>query len=504
MSKSLEFLSTMKILNLYKDEMENEKFEDALQKIKQFLFDETTSSGWIVKILSFFIENSNLRNEYNSLIRDLLDRFKYGKISIDHAKKILLQKDRKGFLVPEITLINSAATMYLQGYIDDSIQIFSEILGGPGESIGINIESAKEVAFLLYCLKDEEYSEKIIQVCKEIHKESKEGGKKDDEENRYDYLQRYASTRGLRSKYFSQVFFQPPRENIVKEIFTFANSVFLNPRILVLTSGILFSFAWEIMTEEEKESLCKFLEEKVAQSSDENLKADILDLLARNFPEKDYQSQIRALGQKSGAKTFYDNTQNIHIEGLDEKIFEFLESQKLEDVFEEFSQWVKENGNEDQLASLKRMEKDSSLFMKKYTLQDVCSICWAKIKTSDELKKRLLQEMSDMKDTCFTGHITRLMNVFSGFEDGIISIPWEAQIKANLVKKIEKYLSNLSEEKRDQTVEQFDPESQEKTLVYEMLSELMKELHQEFVGQGYLSPAEFEIYSEKIIDSYIS
>jgi hypothetical protein len=35
------------------------------------------------------------------------------------------------------------------------------------------------------------------------------------------------------------------------------------------------------------------------------------------------------------------------------------------------------------------------------------------------LQKRLAEELHDMSDTCSSGHLLRLINVFSGFEGGI-------------------------------------------------------------------------------------
>lgn len=499
MSKSLEFLTTMKELNfcVENDQISSQKFEDSLLKIKSYLLDPEIQEGWISKILSFFVNHYSLRNEYNSLIRDLIDNFKYGKIKAERVKTILLKKDRRGFLIPEITLINGMLTLYLHGYVEDSIEIMSLLIKD------MTLDNSLEIAFLLYCLRDVEFFEDIVSTCEKIHKEHDK--KIMDENSRYEYLRRYTSNKGLRSKYFSQIFYQSPKENIIKEIFLQAFKSFENHRYLVLVGGVLFSFCWDILSEDEKKNICEKFE-SFLDIEDENTKADILDLLARYFPEKNYKKQIVELGQKKGAKTFYENTQNIHIEGLDEKIFSYLEKQTLTDCFEEFYDWVNKNGDEDHKEAAKRLKQDASLFMKKYSLQDISSICWLKIKESkdtEELKKRLLQELKDMKDTCFTGHITRLINIFTGFEDNGISIPWEAQFRANAVVKIEKYLRDISGEKKDKLIEQLDADFSEKTLVYDMLGEIIKELYGEFVEQGYLTPKEFDIYSENLINSYV-
>ena len=47
------------------------------------------------------------------------------------------------------------------------------------------------------------------------------------------------------------------------------------------------------------------------------------------------------------------------------------------------------------------------------------------------MKKRLLQELEEMRGTCSSGFASRLINVISGFGEFNIRISWEDQIKSN-------------------------------------------------------------------------
>ena len=47
----------------------------------------------------------------------------------------------------------------------------------------------------------------------------------------------------------------------------------------------------------------------------------------------------------------------------------------------------------------------------------------------DDLMLRMCEELIDMSDTCTTGHIYRIVNIFSGY-DIDIKIPVEEEVKS--------------------------------------------------------------------------
>jgi hypothetical protein len=67
--------------------------------------------------------------------------------------------------------------------------------------------------------------------------------------------------------------------------------------------------------------------------------------------------------------------------------------------------------------------------------------------SSKEAIKRLTQELVDMHDLCSTGHMSRIINVLSGFseENGgltVVKISWNNQIKSNISARINFRIKN--------------------------------------------------------------
>ena len=69
---------------------------------------------------------------------------------------------------------------------------------------------------------------------------------------------------------------------------------------------------------------------------------------------------------------------------------------------------------------LNYISESSSSFGNNIKLQDIFISVWFFIlenKDKKELEKRLIQELSEMKGQCATGHVSRLINVFQGFTE---------------------------------------------------------------------------------------
>lgn len=74
---------------------------------------------------------------------------------------------------------------------------------------------------------------------------------------------------------------------------------------------------------------------------------------------------------------------------------------------------------------------------------------------SEELKKRLLQELAEMNSYCYTGHLSRFINVIQGYTEDpklCIRISEKSQIKAVLLKLVETIMGNASEEVMDSMI----------------------------------------------------
>jgi hypothetical protein len=173
-----------------------------------------------------------------------------------------------------------------------------------------------------------------------------------------------------------------------------------------------------------------------------------------------------------GPKTFYNNSQNIHKLDVDTTINPFIEKllslsldiPTTEDEYNSFVDVVVDNIKEyssnleyeldDQLrviGAINRFILDNTLYSKyNVSLLNLLIRSYYYIQThefKDELMERLCQELCDMADTCTTGHIYRLVNIFSGYEVSV-TIPVEEEIKGCVYARLQTIIQNKTEEEQ--------------------------------------------------------
>ena len=230
--------------------------------------------------------------------------------------------------------------------------------------------------------------------------------------------------------------------------------------------------------------LYNIIDERKLQS---NAKADIADFflgLKENFsgytlPENidDYISKGKEILDKlsyeeGGSKTFYNNTQNIHKIDVDSSINPFIEmllsinleiptnEDELDDFIDKVVDEIKDYSSnihsaEEQIriiGSINRFILDNTLYSK-YSVSLLTLLVRSyyyiqKHQYKDELMKRLCEELCDMADTCTTGHIGRLVNIFSGYEI-TLSMPVEEEIKSCVYARLTNIIGEKPEEIRD-------------------------------------------------------
>jgi len=85
------------------------------------------------------------------------------------------------------------------------------------------------------------------------------------------------------------------------------------------------------------------------------------------------------------------------------------------------------------IGTIDRIMIDTSKFECDVTLCDILIMVWMKIKSSphkEELEKRLIEEMEEMNGLCATGHLSRIVNILSGFFDNMsVKISFKDQVK---------------------------------------------------------------------------
>jgi len=186
---------------------------------------------------------------------------------------------------------------------------------------------------------------------------------------------------------------------------------------------------------------------------DYNLRADSADLLLR-YGNTDIKSIARdiiiLLGKDSFKfKTIYNNKQNVHNIEIDNSIKIFLDSltnidsQNLNINDINIFLLSLKNYNDHEInainGSILRIKIDNSLY-NNLTLLNIFYKIYIKVCNYNEPHKstlllRINEELIDMFNTCSSGHLSRLVNVLSGFED-TIKISFYDQIKSNLFARL--------------------------------------------------------------------
>ena len=460
--------------------------EKALMIFKEILLDPTISQTNVRRILDPLV-SSNLRNDFNSLIKDIMDHFTYGRIDLDHYSKILLTKDSKGYLIPEITLVNGILSIVSAGHLSRGMDIAVEV------SPNLNRLTGKELALWVYYLDPTTYA-KTNGIGKSFDKFIREESV---ETAIYDFSCKFISPRPTRGMFFMNPMYVFKNQECIEDILPQVGDKISQQNLVVLSCGNIFEYCASTP------DVLRFKEKLLGLANTET-PFDALDCLHRYFPTEGYDLKIQKLGKKDRLTNFYDNSQNIHIEGLDERILKYLDGHKIDSsLSEDMEKWMVANLIGEEKESYQRICADLSRFMQKYTLYEVCLLCWKKITESEhrqELLKRLKEELAEMANTCFTGHITRLINIFSGYEEGVIKMSWLEQIKGNFTTLIAGKLkdSNL----REIITEQLGEESMKKDDLLSLLIEVSGTLKPEYVGKGYLSEKDYENILDEIFSLY--
>lgn len=176
--------------------------------------------------------------------------------------------------------------------------------------------------------------------------------------------------------------------------------------------------------------------------------------------------------EEGGPRTFYNNSQNIHKVDVDSTINPFIEKllnvniiipsneDEYDDFVEEVVDKIKDYCSsfyppENQIrviGAINRFILDNTLYSKySVSLLNLLIRSYYYIEShefKDELMKRLCEELCDMADTCTTGHIGRLVNIFSGY-DVTVTIPVEEEVKSCVYARLTRIIGDKPEEIRD-------------------------------------------------------
>lgn len=286
----------------------------------------------------------------------------------------------------------------------------------------------------------------------------------------------------------------------------------------------------ECTSSEEKEEVGNSLI-KIAryEGHDENTRADAADVIFRlGTPEQKKIareiitnlgfSTIEGKGMGSlmdRTKTIYSDSQNIHqfqdqIDAFAEKIVNETNiiPRSFPEVHNEVSECVRKvvSNNEDRFKAFKALNRisiDTARFTsRKVTLAEIFVHVWIRIlryepEKQEELKKRMVEELIDMNETCSSGHSGRFINVLSDV-DVTLKISWGEQIRSNMAGRMMARIRDCPDiELRSRLAlaesELADEEDKEEYIrfIEENLPSLREELEKEFVGGRYVNQKTF-------------
>ena len=265
---------------------------------------------------------------------------------------------------------------------------------------------------------------------------------------------------------------------------------------------------------------------------DENTRADAADVIMR-LGTSEQKKQAREIivniglnivdSRKIGmgtlmdrTKTVYSNTQNIHqfqsqIDKFIEKIINEtnITPRSFNEVHNEVASYLRESILDKSqkfkaFKALNRISIDTAQFTShRVTLSEIFVHVWIRILKKDEeqseyLKKRMVEELIDMGDTCSSGHSGRFVNVLSEV-DVSLKISWDEQIVSNMTGRMMARIrdcpdpdlraqlamaeSELADEEDKKAYTEF---------IKENLSSLREELYQEFVEETHVDAELFE------------
>ena len=259
---------------------------------------------------------------------------------------------------------------------------------------------------------------------------------------------------------------------------------------------------------------------------EDNIRADGSDLLLSLEVNEENEKYIK-LGKEiinelsySNKNNFYENKQNVHSIDLDDNIKEFIhylsnlpslivmknnEDDLFNNIKKELIIHSKEylnKGNFSQVEkndfriekdieqSLNRIYLDSRLYQG-FTLLTLFIKIWLYINQNEdknELINRLIEELVDMKDTCSSGHIIRLINVFSGIDKNI-SLKYNVKelIKSKILFLLNKNINNEEDDYQNVIIDD-SIENESKTneineynkYIMKKIIEIKKDIYEEY------------------------
>lgn len=265
--------------------------------------------------------------------------------------------------------------------------------------------------------------------------------------------------------------------------------------------------------------------------NDYNARADATDVLLQLGSEdikKIARQIIMELGKTKGTG-IYNNAQNVHVKDIEDSVkqaLEFLQGFEImqyrgkvistDFVEKKIFNIIREEKLDTDLdkikVSLNRINMDRALYSKyNCTLSLILLKVWTYMsdhKHENDMKKRLIEELVEMAETCSSGFVTRLVNSMSGFGDFSMKISWRDQIVSNFSGRLNariRDIDNLTFQEKvlnEMTIESCKYEDRKNFLKFfrKNILDIRGELYDEF--KEYINDSDFDLYFRAALSVY--
>ena len=268
------------------------------------------------------------------------------------------------------------------------------------------------------------------------------------------------------------------------------------------------------------------------------LRADSADLLSQYGRPENQAVALEVLETLGGGRSVdvYSNKENVHSKGIEDSAmsmikklmampvktsedrdFERIVTKVLEcmkEIYGEDSDETSENYRNSQKIkrAINRIRIDRVVSAKlSFTLKSLFVRVWIFIKDHKhykELTKRLLQELIDMENTCFSGFAERLINTLSGYDDFMVTISFEDQIVAKFKRYINQHIMNIEDDNvRDNVLHEltlktwnFSERKNVSNMLRVLIPKIQVDMYEEF--KDYMNEQEFDMSIRKALCLY--
>lgn len=258
------------------------------------------------------------------------------------------------------------------------------------------------------------------------------------------------------------------------------------------------------------------------------IRSEAADILYRKIDRTDAiigKKVIDELGDlylQNRLRTIYTNAQNAHNETITESVMSVIRTlmrtvtttRSTDEIFNRVVEIVKHDNIKRE--TITNVLRHIIMYPAKYegiTLTDILLLVWEKICTQEasirsQLELRLIEEFCEMDMTCGGGHVTRLINILSGYiaEEGLqMKMSINDQLRSNIFGRLQANLKFLPIQNQDDILAEISDDKSKKATAKEFVLSysVYDELKSEFVDAEFISAEEFEPFYTKCINEFL-